>query len=48
MMFSCTQLHDATDNYSEAKLIGKGHVFKGGLRHLDVAIKLLNTYIMAF
>lgn len=45
MIFSSTQLYEATDNFAEEKKIGKGgfgHVFRGRLRHSDVAIKVLN------
>lgn len=46
MIFSSDLLRDVTDNFSKGRLIGKGgfgNVFKGKLRHLDVAIKVLNT-----
>ena len=46
MLFSHELLREATNNFSKDKLVGKGgfgRVFKGRLRHSDVAIKVLNT-----
>ena len=50
-MFSSSQLHEATNNFVEKKLVGKGgfgRVFRGRLRHSDVAIKVLNTVSLLF
>lgn len=46
MMFSYQLLCDVTNRFAKEKLIGKGgfgQVFRGRLRHSDVAIKVLNT-----
>ena len=46
MIFSYHSLCDVTDNFSNDKLVGKGgfgRVYRGKLRHIDVAIKVPNT-----
>ena len=46
MTFFGCQIREATNNFEEEKQVGKGgfgHVFRGRLRHSDVAIKVLNT-----
>ena len=46
MIFSEADLERATGDFSEENMVGKGgfgRVFRGKLRHSDVAIKVLNT-----
>ena len=46
MIFSYDDLSKVTDNFSKERLIGKGGfgvVYRGKLRHADVAVKVLNT-----
>ena len=46
MVFSVDDLSRVTDNFSKERLIGKGgfgKVYRGKLRHADVAVKVLNT-----
>lgn len=46
MIFLNMQLKDATNNFDNSHLVGKGgfgHVFRGRLRHSDVVIKVLNN-----
>ena len=48
MIFSFDDLSQVTNNFSKEKMIGKGgfgRVFRGKLRHVDVAVKVLNTVI---
>ena len=45
MMFSFDDLSKVTNNFSKERLIGKGgfgKVYRGKLRHADVAVKVLN------
>ena len=46
MIFSFDDLSSVTNNFSKDKIIGKGgfgKVYRGRLRHSEVAIKVLNT-----
>lgn len=46
MIFSLDDLSKMSDNFSKQRMIGKGgfgRVFRGKLRHLEVAVKVLNT-----
>ena len=46
MIFSFEDLSKVTNNFSKEKMIGKGgfgRVFRGKLRHSDVAVKVLST-----
>ena len=45
MVYHCTELEAATDKFSSEKKIGKGGfgvVYKGVLRHVAVAVKMLS------
>ena len=49
MIFSFEVLSEVTGNFSKDQLVGKGgfgQVYRGRLRHSDVAIKVLNDVCM--
>ena len=50
-MFSHELLSEVTSNFSKERLIGKGRfgrVYRGKLRHSDVAVKVLNDVCLLY
>ena len=51
MIFTIRELKEATGDFDPTKVVGKGgfgEVYRGKLRHTDVAIKVLNDVSSCF